>query len=201
MTKRKIQMAAGVVALLATLAGCLLNEPVLTVPAPPGPGVFYPGAPQDNLGKPNPVSSEPAPTAELVIRGCSVGPHGEADRDCDPGARNPDVTQATIHQTICVPGWSASVRPPTSYTSKLRDAEMLTYYGPGVPATAVREDHLIAQSLGGHLTDPLNLWPQPVEASYAKDQDTRALRAKVCAIPQQMTLEAAQAEILAKWTH
>src|SRR5690242_19992277 len=27
-----------------------------------------------------------------------------------PGALNPDVTQETIRQTICVPGWTASVR-------------------------------------------------------------------------------------------
>lgn len=196
--RNKIKIAAGVVALAAALVGCLPEQS----DHPGFPGPLPKGFPQDNLAQPNPVSSEPAPPApELTIPGCSVGPHGEADHDCDPGVRNPDVTQATIHQTICVPNWSDSVRPPTSYTSKLRNVEMLLYYPPGTPTTAVREDHLIAQSLGGHLTDPLNLWPQPVEASYDKDRDTAALRAKVCAIPQQMTLEAAQAEILAHWTH
>ncbi|MBV8598859.1 MAG: hypothetical protein JO017_08565, partial [Actinobacteria bacterium] len=29
-----------------------------------------------------------------------------------PGATNPDVTQATIGSTICVRGWTATVRPP-----------------------------------------------------------------------------------------
>lgn len=131
--------------------------------------------------------------------GCSVGPKGEADRDCDPGATNPDVTQATIHQTICVPNWSDSVRPSTSYTSRLRDAEMLLYYPPGTPVTSVRQDHLIAQSLGGHLTDPRNLWPQPYEASKVKDNHSNRLRVLVCS--REMTLQAAQHEILDTWTH
>src|SRR5438876_11424157 len=33
-----------------------------------------------------------------------------------PGARNPRVWQWTIHRTICVPGWTARVRPPADYT-------------------------------------------------------------------------------------
>jgi PBP1b-binding outer membrane lipoprotein LpoB len=32
--------------------------------------------------------------------------------DITPGATNPDVTQGTIHQTICVKNWTATVRPP-----------------------------------------------------------------------------------------
>lgn len=203
MHKRSLQALAGTVVTFAVvLAGCLPDPP----PRPPRvpTHVVTPvpqGMPQANLGLPNPVSSPPAPTAELTITGCSVGPTGQADRDCDPGVLNPDVTQATIHQTICVPGWSASVRPPTSYTSGLRDVEMLLYYPPGIPPTEVRQDHLIAQSLGGHLTDPLNLWPQPVAPSYVKDAHTARLKDRVCAIPQQMTLEAAQREILDAWTH
>jgi hypothetical protein len=37
-----------------------------------------------------------------------------------PGATDPAVTQTNIHQTICVPGYSRSVRPPSWYTSKLK---------------------------------------------------------------------------------
>src|SRR5262249_9192536 len=39
---------------------------------------------------------------------------------CQPGATNPDVTQSTIGQTICVSGWTQTVRPPTSYTNPLK---------------------------------------------------------------------------------
>ena len=45
-----------------------------------------------------------------------------------PGALNPDVTQATIRSTICVRGWTTTVRPPSSYTSALK-IEQLPRYG------------------------------------------------------------------------
>jgi hypothetical protein len=34
------------------------------------------------------------------------------DRTRTPGALNPKVTQATIGTTICVRGWTQTVRPP-----------------------------------------------------------------------------------------
>ncbi|MGW4994883.1 hypothetical protein ACWEQ3_46110 [Streptomyces mirabilis] len=36
------------------------------------------------------------------------------DSSCTPGSYNPNVTQSNIHSTICVSGWTATVRPPTS---------------------------------------------------------------------------------------
>jgi hypothetical protein len=47
---------------------------------------------------------------------------GRADVRCTPGAINPDVTQATIGKTICVPGWTAKIRPPVAYTNLLKTA-------------------------------------------------------------------------------
>src|ERR1039458_4212029 len=37
------------------------------------------------------------------------------DTHCNPGATNPAVTQNTIDQTICHSGYTATIRPPTSY--------------------------------------------------------------------------------------
>lgn len=37
-----------------------------------------------------------------------------------PGAVNPAVTQANIQRTICVPGWTRTVRPPVPYTNALK---------------------------------------------------------------------------------
>src|SRR3712207_3940055 len=51
-----------------------------------------------------------------------------ADRAHTPGALNPDVTQATIGSTICVRGWTRTIRPPSSYTSALK-VEQLAEYG------------------------------------------------------------------------
>src|SRR4051794_16847852 len=47
-----------------------------------------------------------------------------ADAQLTPGVLNPDVTQATIATTICVHGWTRTVRPPSSYTGDLKLRQM-----------------------------------------------------------------------------
>ncbi len=37
-----------------------------------------------------------------------------------PGAINPAVTQANIQATICVRGWTRTVRPPEHFTYRLK---------------------------------------------------------------------------------
>jgi hypothetical protein len=44
-----------------------------------------------------------------------------------PGARYSKVTQATISKTICVKGWTATIRPPTSYTNALKKAQLVEW--------------------------------------------------------------------------
>jgi ferritin len=46
------------------------------------------------------------------------------DTSPPPGALNPNVTQSNIAQTICRPGWTATVRPPESYTYQLKRQQM-----------------------------------------------------------------------------
>src|SRR5262249_10317692 len=77
-----------------------------------------------------------------------------------PGVLNPAVTQAAIASTICRRGWTATVRPPTSYTSALKLRQM-ALYGETGPPSRYQEDHLISLELGGDPTDPRNLWPEP----------------------------------------
>ncbi|MBV8080755.1 MAG: hypothetical protein JO186_10330 [Actinobacteria bacterium] len=96
-----------------------------------------------------------------------------------PGATNPDVTQATIGSTICVHGWTATVRPPASYTSELK-LRQLREYGLGGPPSAYQEDHLISLELGGSPTDPRNLWPEPYPRASAVDRIENELNAAVC---------------------
>src|SRR5207249_230016 len=45
---------------------------------------------------------------------------GLPDLRCTPGALNRNVKQRNIKKTICVPNWTDTVRPPTSYTNKLK---------------------------------------------------------------------------------
>ena len=96
-----------------------------------------------------------------------------------PGALNPDVTQATIHATICVHGWTRTVRPPSSYTSALKE-EQLRRFGLRGPPSAYQEDHLISLELGGDPTDPRNLWPEPYPRAAQVDRIENELNASVC---------------------
>jgi hypothetical protein len=96
-----------------------------------------------------------------------------------PGVLNPDVTQATIGSTICVHGWTATVRPPVEYTNDLKAKQMREYGETGSPSD-YQEDHLISLELGGDPTDPRNLWPEPYPRAADVDRIENELNAKVC---------------------
>ncbi|HET7043722.1 MAG TPA: hypothetical protein VFI37_02630 [Gaiellaceae bacterium] len=113
-----------------------------------------------------------------------------ADPVRTPGALNPDVTQATIRSTICVRGWTATVRPPSSYTDDLKLKQMAEY-GVGGSPSGYQEDHLISLELGGSPSDPRNLWPQPRPWADDVDQTENELNDRVCS--GQLTLAEAQA--------
>ncbi len=135
---------------------------------------------------------------------------GRADRRCTPGALNPAITQDTIHGTICVPGWSASVRPPTAFTNRVKRLAMVNY-GIIDPPSTVELDHLIPISVGGfpgdarNISDPRNLaqlWPESwtgTPNAHTKDLQEHAVHAAICA--DRITLKQGQDQLLAKWTH
>ena len=77
-----------------------------------------------------------------------------------PGAIDSRVTQANIHQTICVAGYSAKVRPPESVTEPEKLASMKAYHDTGSPSE-YEFDHLIPLELGGAPNNMRNLWPEP----------------------------------------
>ncbi len=96
-----------------------------------------------------------------------------------PGVVNPDVTQATIHDTVCTHGWTRTVRPPTSYTNDLKRRQ-LREDGLRGPPSAFQEDHLISLELGGSPTDPRNLWPEPYPRASRVDRIENELNHEVC---------------------
>jgi hypothetical protein len=102
-----------------------------------------------------------------------------ADPVRTPGVLNPDVRQETIAATICVQGWTRTVRPPTDYTNALKVRQMRAYGEAGSPS-AYQEDHLISLELGGHPTDPRNLWPEPYPRAAQVDTIENELNAQVC---------------------
>jgi hypothetical protein len=96
-----------------------------------------------------------------------------------PGALNPEVTQATIGRTICVHGWTRTIRPPSEYTTHLKLDQLRQLGLSGGPAD-YQEDHLISLELGGHPTDPRNLWPEPYPRAAEVDGVENELNAAVC---------------------
>jgi hypothetical protein len=128
---------------------------------------------------------------------CHVSADGRPDKACTPGVFNPDVTQATIRSTICVPGWTRSVRPPASYTDTLKRQQIIEYGYIDTNPRHYEEDHLVPLALGGAPRDPKNLWPELGASPNPKDKDEFDLYKKVCA--GSMTLDTARTAILAKW--
>ena len=96
-----------------------------------------------------------------------------------PGVLNPAVTQASIASTICRRGWTRTIRPPVDYTNALKRRQ-LRQYGLRGPPSGYQEDHLISLELGGHPTDPRNLWPEPYPRAAAVDQLENDLNRRVC---------------------
>ena len=102
-----------------------------------------------------------------------------ADPARTPGVLNPEVRQATIGATICRHGWTGTIRPPVSYTNELKRRQMRAYGETG-PLSGYQEDHLISLELGGHPTDPRNLWPEPYPRAREVDAIENELNAQVC---------------------
>ena len=127
----------------------------------------------------------------LRVERHSHAPAVVADPLRTPGVLNSDVTQATIGSTICVPGWTRTVRPPTDYTNALKLRQM-RLYGETGSASAYQEDHLISLELGGHPTDPRNLWPEPYPRAAQVDTIENDLNRQVC--DGSLTLAEAQAK-------
>jgi len=118
----------------------------------------------------------------------SKGPY-VADLARTPGVLNPAVRQANITTTICKHGWTRTIRPPTSYTNELKQKQMREY-GVGGALSDYQEDHLISLELGGHPTDPRNLWPEPYPRAAEVDSIENELNGQVCS--GQLSLEQAQ---------
>jgi hypothetical protein len=102
-----------------------------------------------------------------------------ADPVRTPGVLNPAVTQANIGSTVCRTGWTATIRPPVSYTNALKRKQM-RQYGETGSMSDYQEDHLISLELGGNPTDPRNLWPEPYPRAAKVDQVENELNAEVC---------------------
>ena len=126
------------------------------------------------------------------------------DATVTPGATNPDVTQANIKQTICVSGWTKTIRPKSSYTTKLKLKQLASGpYQSDLGPAAFEEDHRLSLEVGGNPTDERNLWPQlwnppDGKGAHMKDQLENTIKRKICS--DELTLDEGQAVLLGDWT-
>jgi cytochrome c-type biogenesis protein CcmH/NrfF len=118
----------------------------------------------------------------------------------DHGALNPAVTQSTIGQTICVPGYAKSVRPDNSYTNGVKEMLLQRAHKNPMLAQYYELDHIIPLALGGHPRKLDNLELQIWEGENGakrKDRIEAKLHCLVCS--GHVTLAQAQHEIASDW--
>jgi hypothetical protein len=144
-----------------------------------------------------------ATLAQLAATAAHAVSHSLPDPRSTPGAVNPAVTQDDVDTTICVPGFTKTIRPPARYTSRLKRAQL------NDPARSYddrnmrdyEEDHRVPLEVGGNPTDPRNLWPEPLHGSWnahLKDRLENRVHELICA--RVITLEQGRATFLGDWT-
>jgi Protein of unknown function (DUF3761) len=144
------------------------------------------------------------PNQTHATGGITVNPAGAVlpNSARTPGAVNPSVSQANIGRTICVSGWTATIRPDSSYTTELKVQQLAsgyTYKGDTAKGD-YEEDHLISLELGGAPSAEANLWPEPYKApegARVKDVVENKLHSLVC--DHAISLATAQRAIATNW--
>lgn len=160
-------------------------------------------------------SSTPVPTPTVVQQTASprgaltlgkrtkssdcISVNGLPDQGCTPGDIDPKVTQDDIQQTICVRGYTKTVRPPVSYTEPLK-LKIMQEYGDSDSPKDYELDHLVPLEIGGNPSSEANLWPEPYDIAYnahEKDKVENYLHEQVCL--GKISLQQAQLEIAKDW--
>jgi hypothetical protein len=153
------------------------------------------------LGARAPYRHTAAFLTALVLSAAGWAQHKDIpDQGRTPGAVDPDITQENIAHTVCVAGYTKTVRPPTRYTDRLKRRQMRELGLEG-SARDYQEDHLVPLCVGGAPRDPHNLWPQPLNGRWSaamKDQLESSVCRQVCR--GEITLKQGQAIFLqADW--
>lgn len=192
-------------AAMVSLAGCRV---VVAGPAPAQGSSSHPhvashpghpsrgSAPASAAGGHLVVVHDPGRVTGTITGRCHYRDGGRLpDPRCTPGSIDPAVTQANIHQTICVSGYTSRVRAAESQTERFKyDVAYRDYGTPDSERTEL--DHLVSLELGGS-NDAANLWPEYPPTPNPKDKIENALHDAVCA--GRVSLAAAQRAIARDW--
>ncbi len=197
--------------------------PVDPRPAPLPPASASPSSHSPSIDPPGPSSAAPtsAPAAQLrvihtpaiVIDDMALKPGQCAvryldkknglvlpDPMCTPGAIDPAVTQENIASTICVAGYTKTVRPSSSATNKLK-AVSYDAYGLAYDKN-IEFDHHVPLTLGG-ASSMSNLWVQPNyegAESFHNKKDAVEVRVNKAVCRGDVALAEAQLAIATDWT-
>jgi len=122
------------------------------------------------------------------------------DPNLTPGALNTSITQENIQSTICVKGYTKTIRPHAYYTNKLKKQQILDYGYADTNPQHYEEDHLIPLSIGGSPNDPKNLWPQPRLSEWnAERKDVLEFTLYKLVCNGAVTLDKAQQSMARNW--
>jgi hypothetical protein len=130
-----------------------------------------------------------AVVAGLALASCEQPP-------TEPYA-DPAVTQETLAMTVCVPGYTQSIRHRARLLSRHKLALLADAGLTPEAAADFRLDHILPLTLGGNPHALSNLALQPLALSYRKDRIERKLGCLVCT--GQISLDDAQSAILEDW--
>src|SRR5882672_2428314 len=122
-----------------------------------------------------------------------------------PGVRDPNVTQGNIQMTICVAGYTETVRPHLPVTNVIKKKQITAFGYRDKKMADYEEDHLISLEIGGSPADERNLWPQHYCGKWGartKDILEGELRRRVCSAannPDHISLAEAQRVMVDNW--
>lgn len=164
------------------VVGCS-NEQAGTGPSPtePSPVVVTPVPASTHTRPPHPPETTPRRIGRLNPAVYQIDRNHDGDFT--------DLGEDSTVTTVCVPGWTKTIRPPTSYTNALKRAQLPL----GTDLSLYEEDHLMPLALGGAPRDPKNLWP--VLWPRAKLDDIRETRLHRDLCKGKITLSLAQTMI------
>lgn len=140
-------------------------------------------------------------TALALLCGLQLAIAGDLpDSNLTPGALNASITQENIQSTICVKGYTKTIRPPANYTNKLKKLQIIEYGYADTNPQHYEEDHLIPLSIGGSPKDPKNLWPQPRLSEWnAQKKDILELKLYKLVCHGSVSLDEARQAISHNW--
>ncbi len=130
----------------------------------------------------------------------------DSSPDCTPGSIDPSIKQDNIQMTICVPGYTAKVRPSVAVTNKMKRQVMAEYGLEGQDPSLYEGDHALPIEAGGcpgpdaDCDFHANFWPQKWLSPFgAHDKDKIENRCHRAICSGRITLKDAQAQLMTDW--